>query len=133
MNKENITNLRLWLKEDLPYREKHNLECALAVIDELEGEYQELKLTIRKRRKKMDDKEIKDIYNYYSLGRKHEKEEFKKYVLYFINANIEVNNKDMEERKKYNNIDTIQEYEYIEKIKTENAILTLLKDYIELY
>jgi hypothetical protein len=57
MNKENITNLRLWLKEDLPYREKHNLECALAVIDELEGEYQELKLTIRKRRKKMNKEE----------------------------------------------------------------------------
>ena len=77
-------------------------------------------------------KEIKDIYNYYSLGRKHEKEEFKKYVLCFINVNIEYNNNYMEERKKYN-IDTIQEYLTSEKAETENAILTLLKDYIKLY
>lgn len=80
----------------------------------------------------MDDKEIKDIYNYYSLGRKHEKEEFKNYVLCFINANIEFNNNYMEEIKKYN-IDTIQEYIKIEKTETENAILTVLKDYIEMY
>lgn len=80
----------------------------------------------------MDDKEIKDIHNYYILGKKHEKEEFKNYVLYFINTNIEANNEYMKEIKKYN-IDTIKEYLTIEKTETENAILTILKDYIELY
>lgn len=75
-------------------------------------------------------KEKKDIYNYYSLGRKHEKEEFKKYVLCFINVNIEVNNNYMGGRKKYDSIETILN---IEKTEAQNAILTLLKDYIKLY
>lgn len=80
----------------------------------------------------MDGKEIKDIYNQYSLGRKHEKDVFKNYVLYFIDVKIKCNNKYMEERKKYM-IDSIQEYLTNDKAEIENAILTLLKDYIELY
>ena len=76
------------------------------------------------------EKEIKDIHNYYSLGKKHEKEEFKNYVLYFINTNIEANNEYMKEIKKY---DTIESILKIEKTEAENAILALLKDYIELY
>lgn len=76
------------------------------------------------------EKEIKDIHNYYCLGKKHEKEEFKNYVLYFINTNIEANNEYMKETKKY---DTIESILKIEKTEIENAILALLKDYIELY
>ena len=74
---------------------------------------------------------IKDIYKYYSLGRKHGKEDFKNYVLYYINTSLEINKKDIEELMKYNNIDAIKDS--IEKTKAQNAILTILKDYIEIY
>lgn len=79
----------------------------------------------------MDDKEVKDIYKYYSLGRKHEKEDFKNYVLYYINTSLEINKKDIEELMMHNNIDAIKDS--IEKTKAQNAILTILKDYIEIY
>ena len=79
----------------------------------------------------MNDEEVKDIYKYYSLGRIHEKEAFKNYMMYYINTSLEINKKDIEELMKYNNIEAIKDS--IEKTKAQNAILTILKNYIEIY
>ena len=79
----------------------------------------------------MNNENIKKLLNFYSLGGKHEREAFKNYLLYYINENINVNNRDMEELKKHNEQEAIKSS--IDRLNAKNEILKSIKDYILFY
>lgn len=79
----------------------------------------------------MNNENTKKITEFYLLGCKHEKEAFKNYLLYYINENININNRDMEELKNHNEKEAIKNS--IERLEAKNEILKSIKDYILFY
>ena len=79
----------------------------------------------------MTEERFEEIMRIYKIAIKHARDCIVRYLYYYIDENININNRNIVEIKKNNEQEAIKSS--IERLEAKNEILQNIKDYILLY